>query len=304
MPTMTPEEFADALDARIDSIWEEEYPEQESYITDWHTIVRGPKEDWRYSEEGSFGDWPIFTGNLEYQTRYEGYDGTITPLVFASGFQTDQKLMEDDLWGGFDLDVRGLARALWRTREKDAHAWLTRGFTVDTKFNVNSEGVALFSSSHTNRSGTSTASGFDNAGTSSLSATAVAATRKLMSKFLDSRGNIITVNPDAIAVGTDNYDKLHEILQSQDKAGTANRTSNVHYGSYTPWVSQYFNVNPNDWAMVDSRLMKEQMLWFEKVEAEFGRTEAFENFVHKVRGRARWGCGWRNWRWGYAHDVA
>ena len=304
MSLMTKDEFEDALDARIDSYNEEEWPEQESYITDWHTVVSGPKEDWRYSEKGTFADWPIFTGNLEYQTMYEGYDGTITPLIFASGFQVDQTLDEDNLWGDFEMSTRGLMQALWRTREKDAHAWLTRGFTNDTKFNVISEGVPLFSSAHTNRSGFPTTTGYDNAGVTALSAAAVAATFKVMAKQLDSRGNRIRVRPDTISCGTQNYDIAAEIVKSQDKSGTANRTHNVHAGQYTIEVSQYFNVNENDWAMSDSRLRKQNLLWFEKKKADFGRTEAFENFQYKIRGRARWGCGHRNWRGMHAHDVA
>lgn len=305
MSVMIPENHGDVLDARFDNVWEERYDNQESYISKIYTITSTPKEDMRFSEEGAFGDIPEFDGNVTYQQRYEGYDVIISPLEYASGYQVSRKLFDDDLMSVFDMDTEGMTDSVWRTRERHAHRPFNMAFAIDTKFYTQSEGVALCSASHTTRaSGVSTSTGFSNAGSSALSHTALTAARKTMYKFLDSRGNIINVNPTVLFVGTDNYDVAEEIVGSTLRSDNAENAKNVHDGRYDLWVSQYLNTNPNDWFLIDPVLMKRFMIWIDKVKPEWGSKEEFDTILWKLRVYMRYAMGWRNWRFVYGSDVA
>ena len=70
---------------------------------------------------------------------------------------------------------------------------LNNAFSIDTLFYNNSEGVALCSNSHITTSGASTSTGFDNLGTASLTATAVAAARISMVDFRGDRAERIGI---------------------------------------------------------------------------------------------------------------
>lgn len=297
--------FPDLLDARFDEYWQERYPQQEDFMSKFFTMrPHTGKEDMRFSESSALEDIPEFTGEVSYQPRYEGYDTIATFVEFASGEQFERTLIDDQQFAIMDQRMQALADAVWRTRQRHGHRWFTMMHSNDTKFYVRSEGVAISSASHTNRTGASTASGFDNYTTSALTAVAVTATHKKMKKFLDSRGNIIEVTPDTIACGTDLYDKLDEIVDSSGKLDTDYNNSNVHKGKYKKWVSTYFNTNPNDWAMIDSAAMKKAFFWIDRIKPEYDTAEAFSTILWQSRVYMRYAMAITDWRPLHGADVA
>ena len=300
--------FADLLDPRFKKIYNDTYKQLSDRISDFYDMVSGsdaPTSDtYRMSQVGTFGDVPEFTGTITYDDVHQGYDVTLTHKEYATGFQIDRKLFEDDLYSIMDGKPRGLATAFQRTRQKHAASLFNNAFSVDNTWMNHTEGVALCSDSHTTTApGVSTAAGFDNRITAALSAVSVAAARIQMRGFRGDRAERISVMPDCLVYPINLYQTAYEIIESEGVPDTANNNKNVHKGGYTGKDWEYIS-DTNDWWMVDTSMMKDCLKWVDRVKAEFGMVEDFDTFVGKWRLRARYSLGWRDWRFILGSQVS
>jgi len=292
--------FADLLDPRIKRVYNDTYKQLPDRISDFFDVVSGsdaPTKD-RYvmSQVGTFGDVPEHTGAITYDDVSQGYDVTITPKEYSTGFQIDRKLFDDDLTGIIDGKPRGMATAFQRTRQKHAASIFNNAFSVDTTWLNNTEGVALCSDSHTTTApGVSTASGFDNRITAALSAVSVAAARIQMRGYRGDRGERISIMPDKLIYPVNLYQTAYEIIESEGQPDSANNNKNVHKGGYSGTDWEYLN-DTNDWWMADNSMMKDMLKWVERIKSEFGMVEDFDTLTGKWRLYARYGLGWRDWR--------
>jgi hypothetical protein len=161
---------------------------------------------------------------VDYQSSYQGYDVTATYKHFASGFQVEVTYAEDDLFNVVDGYPAKLATAAKRTKETHGARMLVLAFASDTDFYSNSEAVPLCSNSHTTTAtGVSTATGFDNLGTSALSHTTLASARIQMRGYRDDRGNRINVEPTDLWIPPDLAPTAYE--SSSPSGGPITRTT-------------------------------------------------------------------------------
>lgn len=288
--------FGDLLDPRFQKIFHEEKPQIPSMIGTIFTMVpTNGRNNMTWSEVGTLPDIEEFTGNVTYSSSSQGYDVTMTPVEFAGGFQVSRKLYDDDQYNIMDAKPKSLRTSVDRTREKHAHRLFNNAFSVDSYFFQHSEGVALCSNSHTTNSGASTAAGFDNLVTSSLTATAVAAARIQMVGFRGDQAEKIDVMPDELWYPTELYEQAYEILQASGKVDTANNNPNVHKGKYTGYECRYFT-DANNWFMCDGSLRKMYVFWQDRISPEFAMIEDFDTLIAKWRTYGRWGNAYTNWR--------
>lgn len=297
MPALS-ENFGDVLDPRFQRIFHEEYDELPDMLPELFAFpMDNGRNDMRWSGVGAFADWGQFTGSVSYDDLFQGFDTTATHLEFASGFQIERKLFDDDQYNIMDQRPAGLATAAQRTRQKHGARILNNAFSSDTFFYVNSEGVALCSNSHTtNATGVSTSTGFDNLTTSSLSATALSAARIQMVGFRDDRGNRMSVMPDELWIPNDLFETAYEIVASMGKVDTANNNRNVHEGAYTIKEWNYLS-DTNNWFLCDSSMRRKFCVWVDRVEKEFAFAEDLDTLIAKWRGYMRYSNAWVDWRW-------
>lgn len=296
--------FADLLDPRFQKIFHETYEQVPSKLGQLFTMpADNGRADMRWSQVGDFADWEEFTGTVDYQSISQGYDTTMTHVEFASGFQIERKLFDDDQYGIMDKRPRGLARSGARLREKHGARIWNNAFSVDTYFYVNSEGVALCSNSHTSASGASTASGFDNLVTDALSATALTAARKQHVKLRTDNANLQMIVPDELWIPIDLYDVAYEIVASMGKVDTAENNRNVHESAYTvnEWI---YMTDTNNWFLCDSALRKESLYWVDRVSMEFAAAEDLDTLVAKFRGYMRHSNAHTDWRFTIGAQVS
>lgn len=299
--------WPDLLDSRFAKIHDDRFKQLADFISKIYTVV-GPgstptKDTYRTSSAGTFGDVPEFTGTVTYDEAYEGYDGTITPKEYATGFQIQRKLYDDGLYGVMDGKPRALATAYQRTRQKHAAQLFNNGFTLDTEWNLFTENLAIFSNSHTTRTGASTATGFDNLVTTAFSAVALAAARILMVDFRGDRAERITVDPSIVLHPIALYDSVYEVTKSVGKPGTSLNDANVHEGQYTGWEWNYLT-DSNNWFLIDPVMMKDAVTWYERIPYEFAMVEEMDTILAKWRLYARYGHGHDDWRWGLGAQVS
>ncbi len=297
--------FGDLLDPRFQKVFNDRYDQLPDMLGQFFTMVGDSptKADYRTTQMGTLGDVPEFTGTIPYDDSAQGYDGTITPKEYASGYQIERKLYDDDQYGVMDAKPKTLATAYQRTRQKHGAQLFNNAFSNDTTWNSYTENVALCSDSHTTTSGASTGQGFDNLVTTALTAVGLASARVQMINFRGDRAERISVVPGKILIPPDLYEIAFEITESAGKVDTANNNANVHKGRYdvVEWI---YLTDTNNWFLIDDTMMKDSLFWFDRVQKEFAMVEDFDTLVAKWRLYARYGHGHNDWRWVLGAQVS
>ena len=87
-----------------------------------------------------------------------------------------------------------------------------------------------------------------------------------------------------------------EIFETGTGLDSAEGTSNVLKSryKYVDWIRL---TDTNDWYLIDTSAMKENLFWFDKVKPEFARVEDFDTIVAKYRGYYVCHRGRADWRW-------
>src|SRR3954470_23981358 len=254
---MTSESFGDLLDPRFQKIFTDTLKPLPDMLGEVYTMVpTNGRNNMTWSDIGTLTDWDEFTGNVAYTSLSQGYDVTMTPVEFSKGVQVQRKLYDDDQYHIMDQKPKSVAEAAFRTRQKHGARIFNNAFSVDSLFYNHTEGVSLCNDSHTTTSGASTASGFDNKTTASLTATAVFAARLQMVGFLGDQANKIDVMPDELWYPPDLSEQAFEIVKSQGKTDSANNNRNFHEGRYKTYEWRYLSSTKN-WFMCDSSLRRQ-----------------------------------------------
>ena len=301
---MISDNWADVLDPRFERIWNEEYEMHPDMIPMLYDMApHNGRATQMYSGVSTIADFQQFQGTVTYQDQALGYDSTATFLEWVNGFALERKLRDDEQYGIWDDKPRALAASAYRTRQGHGARMFNNAFSVDTLFYTNSEGVALCSNSHTTTTGASTANGFDNLGTGSLTATEVRTNRIQMVNFRGMQAERIQVTPDTLLIPPNLYGEAFEIVQSPGNPENANNAANVHEGRYKIIEWNYLSDN-NNWFMLDSSYARLMLKWIDRIDLEHGFVEDFDTFQLKYRAYMRYANLWRDWRFVMGNQVS
>jgi len=245
---------------------------------------------------GDFEDFDA-TGQITYDDISEGYKATFTHKAWTKGIRITRKAKQNDLYGIFD-DLpaqRGMAAA--RTREKHGASPFNGAFAGTS----GPDSLSLCNTAHTSPvDGVSTQS---NKGTDTLSKTTVSSARLAMKKLCGLNGERVGVKADMIIANMDKEEDAWTIISSKGEPETDNNNANFHYGKYklAIWdelVSQY------DWFVVDSRLMKLNLLWFDRNKLELNQDTAFNTYEARYSAYMEYSYGWRDYIWIYGNQAS
>ena len=302
---LTSSQFVRLLDKRLREVSEAKFKELPSMIPQLYNEIPSEGAWEEFFEIGSLPDIPAFSGKLEYLGVAPGFLTRIEPKEYAGGVAFERKLLDDKKYAVMDGRAEMLAESAHRVQEKIGVRPFAYAFSSSYDFMYSEEGVSLCSSSHTTKSGTSTSSGFDNSGTSALSASSVAATRVLMRQFRNDISERIVIEPDTLIVPDNLYDTALEITGSKLDPTSAENAINPQYGRFK--VIPYLRLDDydtNNWFMVDSKMMKKFLIWITRIAPESNNTVDFETFQVKHSIYMRVANGWTDWRFLYGHVVS
>lgn len=250
-----------------------------------------------------------FTGRFSQLDISPGYSTKIEAAQFGGYVETERTLLDDEQYGVMTLSniAAGLIDSANRNREDYAVKPINNATSAAFDFITNQqEGVALASNSHlTPKVGVSTASGFDNLGTSALNKTSVAATRINMKKFKTNAGlrygnqrRFGLLVPDSLEF------KAREINNTPWGLDSGQRNENLLQGLFEIIVWERMeDSSATNWAMVDLDMMKKNMVFIDRIKAE---TENERDFMTKAVRQSvydRFACGFIDWRHIYFHSV-
>lgn len=299
-------QFVRLLDARLREVAEGKYKSLPSMIPTFYRMVDSDSAWEEFYSVGAVPDIPEFNGKLEYLGIAPGFHTKIEPKEYAGGLQFERKLIDDKKYAVLDNRTEGLMESAHRTQEKLGVRPFAYAFSSAYDFMTSEEGVALCSSSHSTKSGTSTSSGFDNAGSTAFSKTGVAATRLLMRKFRNDISERIEIGDDLALVVPDNLaDAAYELVQTPKSYNTAEGNVNREFGRYE--VIPYLRLDDydtNNWFMTWKSQMKKDLIWITRIKPEPKNTVDFETYIWKTAVYFRCAYGFIDWRFIYGHEVS
>ena len=307
-------QFARLMDKRLTKVFEGKLAEYSSgMIQRLYNVMPGDSAFSEFYDIEAIGDIPRFSGTMPYLSPSPGYYRKIEPAEYGAAMSFERKLIDDKKYPVMDNRSGMLAQSMDRTREKDAARAFNYAFSAAFDYETSEEGVALCSSSHTTKvPGVVTTSGFSNAGSTALSKTAIAAARLAGKRFRMANGQLAAVMPDTLIVPESLFDTACEVTGYDPRSGasseldpdTANRKINIARGTKVIGWNFLDDFSTKNWFMVDSKLMKQYLVWIDRVKPEFETRYDFNTKALEVSSYARWGYGFNAWQFIYGNQVS
>jgi len=266
----------------------QEMPSNISMLFNEQTSTKAQEFD---LEDGPIEDFEEFNGQVQYDDAVQGYKTTYTHEELVRGFKVERKLIDDDLYNVINRKPAKLAMGARRRREADAASVFNDAFNTSVTYG---DSLALCHNSHTSKQGAATQ---DNRFALALTPINVEVNRRLMRKFRDPIGGTIQIEPDLLLAPMELEDKAFEIINSKGKVDTALNNANFHFGKYKLLVWANYLTDAAAWFLIDSRMMKQALNWFDRVKPEFFRDKDFETLQSKFAGYMRYSYGPSDWRW-------
>ena len=298
MGIVTSEGFGYLLDPGLRKIFMDEYALPEGQVDALYGMETSSKATEYDLSIGGIGDLEEFTGTIPYDDFKQQYRVSYTHKEWVKGMKVERKLVDDDLYNIINKRPAQLALVAKRTKEKHGSTVFNNAF--NTTIFAGGDGYALCAAGHT-RVGTTTTVG--NLGSTALSQTAVEATRLLMRQFTDETDNLITARADTLLVPPTLEETAYEIINTDKKLNTGDNNVNFSQGKYKIIVWDYLS-DSNNWFMLDSRMAKMYLKWFNRVGIEFNKDKDFDTLISKFASYMRFSMGWSDWRWIYGHAVS
>lgn len=219
-------------------------------------------------------------------------------VSYGKKVSIERELVDDEEWGLL-VDVgQQIGMLAAQTMEVTAAAAWSDFFTGATY--KAEDNLSVCNSAHLNVDAGNSQS---NTGTSDLDFAGIKAARIAMRKFTNYRGDKMSVHPKLLVVPTDLEEVAWEMIRSTGKPDTANNNANMYNGMFDLVVWDFLT-DTNAWFMVDPRLMKLNLIWFQRIALEvFGDGNLFTG-TRNIGGYYRAALGVRDWRWIYGNNPS
>ena len=292
------ENWPDLLEPGLRKVFDDTLRERPSNISILFDVQSSNKAVEHDLSETSLLDFEPMTNGVPYDDMTEGYKTNYVHTELARGFKVERKLVDDDLYGVINRRPSRLGRSARRRREKDAASMFNNAFNAGFTFG---DGVSLCNSAHPSNNSSATQS---NTGTLVLNDVNLETTRRNMIGFQDDRQGIIEVEPDFLLVPLALEQTGWEIINSKGKPDTADNNANFHMGKYKMLVWPNYLTSSAQWYLMDSLMMKEYHLWFDRITPEFQKDREFDTYNAKYSGYMRYSFGASDWRAIYGQQPA
>ena len=297
MGLIASENFGALLDPGLRKIFMDEYTSPGSVAEQLYGVEKSTKAVEHDLGIGGLGDLEEFTGTIPYGDFHQQFRTSYVHREWVKGIKIERKLVDDDQYSIINKKPQQLALVARRTREKHGANLFNNAF--NTNVFAGGDTKALCASDH-GANGTSTTQ--SNCGSTSLSATAVEATRLLGMSFKDETDNLVDVMFDTILVPPALEEMANIIVKTQQTVGSANNDVNFSYQRYKVIVWPRLT-SATSWFMIDSKYMKLFLKWFDRIPVEFNKDKDFDTYISKWSVYTRYSYGFSDWKWIYGHNV-
>jgi phage major head subunit gpT-like protein len=225
------------------------------------------------------------------------YTQSYTHVEYPVELVIEKRLILNDQYGRIGDIVRRAGISAEQKMEIDAAGLFNAAFTGATW----SDGKALCATDHP-KSLNKSAGTYSNKGTTALSKAAVSATRILMMRFADDKGNEIGLMPNVLLVPPELEDTALEIANSALDPASANNAINPQAGRFAVISWQRLS-DTNAWFMIDDTWRSEVVNWYNREAVQVMMThETTTEVVYELKLHYSFGAD--DWRWVYGHNPS
>ena len=306
---MLPSNFADLLEPGLRRIFDNVVSRPTPILSTLYGVVPSSKFQEHYTSLGALGLVPRFDGTIEYDTFNQGYKTSIINYELVKGIQIERQLIDDEQYGEIRRRAERLGDTFANTREHDAAQTFINAFTDSGTARAGgniagADAVGLCSLVHP-RGPRDTGNTQANEGTLSLSYANYDTTRQAMMNWTDDRGQLLGITPDMILIPTELEDIARGIFDPRSvwQPGSAQFDTNIFNGSIRVVVWNRLT-DANAWFVIDSRQMRQHLIWQDRIRPEFKQEGDFDTYRAKYAGYMRYGIGWDDWRWIYGQNPS
>lgn len=293
------ENFEHLLTTLLKKVYEKTYNEIPSRLAQIFNVMSSEKSTEYFYSMGDIGLASPFDGQITYKDTTGQYRTQITPSELCSGLRIQRKLMDDEMYNVIKQQPALLARSMKLRKETDASSVFSNAFNSGY---VGGDAVCLCSASHPALADP-TPSVQSNTGTASMTVADLKAIRLAMMKVTTNEGNRAGVRPDMLLCPIDLADTAAEHMKSEKVPYKIENTINVQQGRFSV-MDWDFLTDTNNYFMIDSGLMKQYLLWLNRIETEFAKAQDSDTFVYKYSTYARYGFGWADYKWVNGQNVS
>ena len=241
--------------------------------------------------------------------RQEGYSKFLENITWKDSFQVTEEMIEDAKVLDLNkIGARGFIDQFYLTREKYGAQLLVgavagttssfRGITMDC---TSADGVALFSTAHTSKTGNTGTQSNKFAGAFDVDVLGKIETK--MQNFTDDNGEVLNIAPNTIIIPNDATLKksVFAAIGADKDPATANNGFNYQFGRWTVIVSPYLNgliSSDKPFFMLDKNYNDNYngLLFLDRISLTV-KSWIDDNTDNNVwSGRARFVCGANDWR--------
>lgn len=295
---MTREKFAQFLEPYLFQVYEQTIEQGDDLVTRLYNVNTSEKAEEKVAGIGNLGLMQKWNGSVYYDTPNPLWDKVYRHEKYSIGIMIERDLWEDAQYPEIKSRINAATLSVHRTRQLHATSVFNNAFDINFP---GPDGRPLCDTQHPLYPGATEVQ--SNAGTSELSIDNIEATRIAMMNFTDDRGKKLLIQPDTILVSPSLQMRVEEFLKSDGRADTDKRADNVRKNAYNVIVLPLLE-NSNNWFMVDSKLMKQYLMWFERRKPIPERDEDFDTETLKWKYVCRYSFGFHGWQWIYGHNVA
>lgn len=229
-------------------------------------------------------------GSLEFSQLFTQ---TYTHVEYPVRFSVKKQLLMNDQYGVIERQLQAIGLSAANKMEVDAATLLNNAFATTTW----SDSQFLCDTDHPVGSTT-----HSNDGSSALSESAVSATRILMMRFPDDKGNLLGIVGDELIVPPELEDTALKIAKSILNPDTGNNAMNPQMGRFNVIVVPRLT-DTNNWFMSSSAWRKQVVNWYEREPLTIMQVgEDLTDLVYEAKLHYSYGVD--DWRWIYGHAVA
>lgn len=156
---------------------------------------------------------------VDYDKILQGYSKRFSHKTYGKGYQISMEAQEDDIDGVITDAAPALARVARNSIETEAFSDYNGAFTTTTT----PDGQYLASNSHVLVGGGT----FDNLIESDISQGAIESAMNIFADMRDDRNQLVDMEPTILLIPSELRWRVHELLKSQFKPGTANNDVNA-----------------------------------------------------------------------------
>jgi phage major head subunit gpT-like protein len=254
-----------------------------------------------YTSIGDLALVPVWDGQVRYDNFDQGYRTDIRNYTLTKGIQVPRELIDDDQYGEIERRASALGEIFARTKEADAAQVFINAFTDSgtNRLGASTNGadsVALCSTAHPLSPVNSTTQ--SNEGTRALTLANWDLTVQDMQNLTDDRSELLDINPDLVLIPRELKRDAAAIFDPRAvwEPGSAEFTANIFNGQVRVVVWNRLT-DANAWFAIDTRAMKEHLIWQNRIMPEFNEAADSDFQVKKWTGYMRYGIGWDDYKW-------